>query len=176
MSDDYVCPECHLDYGTLDPVRISSRIRPVGDDVRSRLAGHDDQTLRTRPEPAVWSAVEYAAHLADAFDAFVEMVQVMPSGADMTDFFWNPDDRAIVQRYNEHALESVLTALDTNAIRLAASFDRLRTEDWTVTAEFPWGERDLLTMARNAVHEGVHHAQDIEHVLQRVSASGPTSS
>jgi hypothetical protein len=29
----------------------------------------------------------------------------------------------------------------------------------------------LLTMSRNAVHEGVHHTQDIDRVIERLSAA-----
>ena len=89
----------------------------------------------------------------------------------MRDFFWDQDDRAIEKGYNEQPVEKVLTDLDTNATRLADAFDQLGESDWSVTAEFPWGERDLLTMARNAVHEGVHHTQDIDNVLGRLSAA-----
>ena len=43
--------------------------------------------------------------------------------------------------------------------------DSYRGDDWTRTATFPWGERDALTTARNAVHEGHHHLRDVERVL-----------
>lgn len=167
----YVCPECHLDYDTLDPGGLGARIRPVGGIVRSRMVGLDDRIARTRPEPAVWSAIEYAAHLADAYDAFVDMVGRMPSGASMENFFWDPDDRATEQRYAEQAIPQVLDDLDVNSARLADAFDQVRTEDWAITAQFAWGERDLLTMGRNAVHEGVHHAQDIDTVIELLSAA-----
>jgi hypothetical protein len=171
MSDAYVCPQCQLDYDSLDPAGLGGRIRTIGPALRTRLAGLDDRTARTRPEPAVWSAVEYAAHLADAYDAFVEMVDLMPTGASMTNFFWDPDERAAEQQYAERSVTSVLAQLDTDSNRLADALDQVPTPAWHITAEFPWGERDLLTMARNAVHEGVHHTQDIDTVLERVSAA-----
>ena len=173
MSDGYVCPECQLDYDTLAAAALGMHIRPIASAVRSRLTGVDDGIVRTRPEPAVWSAIEYAAHLADTYDAFVDMVHRMPKGASMEDFFWDPDERAVEQAYNERPVPSVLDELDANSARLADAFDALSIADWEIIAQFPWGERDLLTMGRNAVHEGVHHAQDIDTVIERLSpASG----
>jgi hypothetical protein len=171
MAEGYVCPECGLDYDSLDPVGIGARIRPVGSAVRTRIADLDTHTLRTRPEPTVWSVAEYAGHLADAYDAFVDMVPQLQSGADMHDFFWDPDERAIQQGYNTQPVASLLDVLDANCDRLAAAFDELPANDWALTGQFSWGERDLLTMARNAVHEGVHHTQDIDRVTARVSAA-----
>jgi hypothetical protein len=168
----YVCPECDLDYEALDAGSLGARIRDFAPLVRDRLARVDDTALRTRPEPKVWSAIEYAAHLADAYDAFVDMTDGMPKGVSMRNFFWDPDERAIEKGYNQQPLDTVLGDVDMNANRLADAFDNVSDDGWSITAEFPWGERDLLTMARNAVHEGVHHTQDIEQVLDRVSASG----
>jgi hypothetical protein len=37
------------------------------------------------------------------------------------------------------------------------------------SGRFPWGERDVLTMIRNGVHEGKHHLRDVEQVLERLS-------
>ena len=169
--DDYICPECHLDYGTIDRGSIGARLRTFGPAVRKQLNGIDDKVARTRPAPEVFSALEYAAHLSDAYDAFVDMTEGMPRGADMREFFWDPDDRAQEQGYNARPVGDVLDELDTNAGRLADAAAALGDDDWSVTAQFPWGERDLFTMLQNAVHEGVHHGQDIDNVLARVSAA-----
>ena len=172
MSDGYVCPECHLDYDALAPGDIPGRVRQVPAPVRERLTGVADELLRVRPDASTWSAIEYAAHLSDAYDAFTDMVPGMRAGKSMKDFFWDPDERAIEQHYAEQPVDEVLDHLDTNATRLADALDTLSGQDWALTAEFAWGERDLLTMARNAVHEGVHHTQDIDRVLSRVRDAG----
>ena len=169
--DDYVCPECSLDHGAVDRGSIAARLRTFGPAVREQLSGVNDTEVRTRPAPEVFSALEYAAHLSDAYDAFVDMTEGMPRGANMRDFFWDPDDRAQEQGYNARAVDDVLGELDTNANRLADATGSLGDDDWAVTAQFPWGERDLFTMLQNAVHEGVHHSQDIDNVLRRVSAA-----
>ena len=65
-------------------------------------------------------------------------------------------------------LASIPGQTQTNAERAAAALEQATPDDWTRAATFAWGTRDLLAMARNAVHEGYHHLRDIEKVLQQV--------
>ena len=58
-----------------------------------------------------------------------------------------------------------LDRLDTAATRLGDEVDRVSPDGWHRTATFPFGERDILTMTRNGVHEGSHHLRDVERVL-----------
>ena len=55
---------------------------------------------------------------------------------------------------------SATTAADT-----AAGFT---ADDWSRKAQYPYGERELIDIARNMVHEGVHHLRDVENVLRAV--------
>lgn len=41
-------------------------------------------------------------------------------------------------------------------------------DGWERTARFPWGERDVLDIVRDAVRERVHHLDDVSRVLSRV--------
>ena len=45
---------------------------------------------------------------------------------------------------------------------------RFSPDDWTRTAVFDFGDREVIDMARNMVHEGSHHLRDIERVLRSV--------
>jgi hypothetical protein len=81
-----------------------------------------------------------------------------------------PDQDQVAQdgRYNEQGPGDVVAGLQGNAERLAQVIGRIETPDLTRTAHFEWGDRDVLTMVRNAVHEGKHHLRDAERVLARV--------
>jgi hypothetical protein len=87
--------------------------------------------------------------------------------------FPNPDERAQRERYNDQPIHAVLGDLETNAHRFADVIDSLSVDDLARTAVFPWGERDVLTMIRNGVHEGKHHLRDVELVLERLGVERP---
>jgi hypothetical protein len=170
----WVCPECGIDYDTISPSDAVLAVRSYPRRFRALLVPRDDEEkqdtlIRRRPAPQTWSALEYSAHVADVFDDLADSIRRMtiedrpriPSQLD-------PDQRAIDAAYNEQERESVLQQLEASAERLADILERVDSGSWTRTAEFDWGERDALTMARNAVHEGHHHLRDIEHGLAAV--------
>jgi len=175
MSKGYVCPECGLDYESISPKDTAVAIRSYPRRFQALVAPIDreqatrpDAQSRRRPDPHTWSALEYTAHVADIFDTFTDIIRRMRVEDRPSIDFFHPDERAAEARYNEQDPDDVLRRLQENAERLAAELDEVGADDWRRTAEFPWGERDLLTMARNAVHEGHHHLRDVERVLAAV--------
>ncbi len=170
----YVCPQCGLDYDTLLPVDAVAALRSYPRRYRELLPARDDDdkpdgVIRRRPEPTVWSALEYAAHVADVEDDLAEAIRRMtvedhPTLAGGSD----PDQRAIDAKYNERDREAVVTHLKDACERTAKVIADVPNNAWSRTATFPFGERDALTMARNAVHEGSHHLRDVAAVLSRV--------
>jgi hypothetical protein len=164
----YVCPECGLDYDAVSPDDIVVAVRSFPRRYREALEGASDDGVRARPAPEVWSALEYTAHLADLFPAFTDSVRRMRTGQEIdADRWWDADARATEQKYADRDPDDVLRELTANAGRLADALSGVDADEWTTTtAEFPWGERDLLVTARNAVHEGSHHLRDVQHALR----------
>lgn len=173
MGTDHVCPGCGLDYGTISPSDAKVAIRSYPRRYRSALAAvledeADEGLIRRRPAPATWSALEYTAHVADRLGLFTDVVRRMFDGSSSTLDFWDADERAQMQGYNEQDPAAVLDRLEQASSSLAAAVDRVDSGSWGRTANFPFGERDLLTMVRTAVHEGSHHLRDVERVLGMV--------
>jgi hypothetical protein len=81
---------------------------------------------------------------------------------------WDPDTRAEERRYNDQPVHAVLGDLDANALRFADAIEATPTADLDRTGRFSWGDRDVLMMIRNGVHEGKHHLRDVELVLDRL--------
>ena len=168
----YVCPECGLDYDTISPSDAKVAIRSFPRRDRTAVAGAleddaDEGLIRRRPDATTWSALEYTVHVADLYEAFAPAFRRMfeqdrPSITGM----WDPDERATAERYGEQDPMASLERLDAAADALVQVLDRVDADAWSRTATFPWGERDLLTMTRNAVHEGSHHLRDVERVLE----------
>lgn len=166
----YVCPECGLDYDTIAPSDAKVAIRSFPRRYRSALAAAreedgGDALVRRRPDATTWSALEYTAHVADLFDEFTDILRRMRVENHPTLTMRDPDERAAAERYNDQEIDAVLAHLDQGSQHLAAELDNVTGDDWLRVATFPWGDRDLLMMTRNAVHEGSHHLRDVERVL-----------
>lgn len=175
----WVCPECGLDYETVKPLDAIAAIRSFPRRYRAALTqfrqeDDADSILRRRPEPGVWSALEYAAHAADIIDHLAPAIRRMTVEDRPVLTSWDSDERAVIGAYNEKApynersLSEVMSDLETATADMAATLETVEADEWTRTGRFDFGERDILTTARNAVHEGVHHLRDIERVLRQV--------
>jgi hypothetical protein len=168
----YVCPECGLDYDTISPPDAKVAIRSFPRRYRTAVAGAleddaDEGLIRRRPDATTWSALEYTVHVADLYELFAPAFRRMfeQDRPTITDG-WDPDERVVSAKYNEQDPAASLDRLDAAAEASAQVLDRVDADSWSRTATFPWGERDLLTMTRNAVHEGSHHLRDVERVLE----------
>ncbi len=171
---EWVCPECSLDYGTLHPPIAVNAIKSFPRRFSEALAAAPDEdadaVIRTRPAEGVWSALEYAAHVADSFEPFAVTIDRMNTQdkPDLSDVWWDPDARASEKNYNAMSVDAVIAQMKTNAEHLVKVAEGVDSGSWSRIGEFPWGERDMLTILQNAVHEGVHHLKDIEHGLAKV--------
>jgi S-DNA-T family DNA segregation ATPase FtsK/SpoIIIE len=175
MSSGYVCPQCGLDYDTILPADGVTALRSYPRRYRELMAARDDDdkpdgVIRRRPEPSVWSALEYTAHVADVEDELAGAIARMvrednPTISDGMD----PDQRAADARYNEQDREATLEHLRAACENAAKVVADVPNDAWSKMATFPWGDRDALTMMRNAVHEGYHHLRDVADVLRKVT-------
>lgn len=172
MSTGYVCPDCGLDYDTISPSDAEVAIRSYPRRFRNALAAAlddeaDEGLVRRRPEPATWSALEYTVHVADLYEFFAGAFRRMYDETNPTIAMWDPDERAASERYRHADPRATLDRLDAASNALVGALDRVDPEGWSRTAEFPFGSRTILQMARNAVHEGSHHLRDVDRVLDR---------
>lgn len=161
----YVCPDCGLDYDAISPPDAVVALRTMPRRYRSAVAAAleddaDEGLIRRRPDETTWSALEYTAHVADLYELFTTIVRRMFDEDTPTIAFWDPDARAAEQQYNAADPVAVLDRLDAATATLVAAVERVDGDSWRRMATFPFGDRDLLTMVRNAVHEGSHHLRD----------------
>jgi hypothetical protein len=127
-----------------------------------------DDVVRRRPGPSTWSALEYTAHVADVFDHLGPAIRRLTVEDEPTITFFDNDERAVQQAYNEQDRAEVLGWLDLTCDDLASILAAVAPDDWARIGHFEWGDRDALAMARNAVHEGSHHLRDVQRVLRQV--------
>lgn len=171
MAVSWTCPECGLVYDSLAPQDAIQALRSFPRRYREVIGPFidDEDVLRRQPDPSTWSALEYTAHVADVFETLTpDIVKMVQQNDPRLPDAWNPDERAEVGRYNEMEPGDALDWLQRSATQSADTLSKFSPDDWSRTGQFDFGQRDVLDMVRNMVHEGVHHLRDVERVLRAV--------
>lgn len=173
------CAECGFVYEDLPADDIAGVVRHAAREIRERLGdafGQVDglERLRTRPQPATWSALEYAGHVRDVFltqhgRLYHGLVVDTPEFPPM-----HRDERVVLGAYNEEDPATTGTEVTMGADLFARLVTRLSTEQWArhcIYANPEPRERELIWVARHTAHEVLHHLGDIDHVLAKVKPS-----
>lgn len=161
------CMDCGFDWERHetqladDIGRFGPLYRAQTDQIR-RAEGEGEEALRTRPAPAVWSPLEYLAHMRDVVEFYLDRIQRI-LGEDRpqlsaVDF----STLAELRRYNDECVEDTLARLDELASSAASRLRSLEPFQWRrVGVGTDGDERDILVLARRLAHEGHHHLLDI---------------
>ena len=167
------CEECGFDYESVSAETAPGALRAFGRRYRAPLTrflpGEEgDRLLRQRPEPDVWCALEYAAHVRDVFESYDRWVrQTLAEDRPVLEGP-GPEELATERGYAQDDPGAVADALAANAERLAATFEAVPDDGWDRIGLRHGEERSVLLSARRAVHEGNHHLLDIGRVLRAV--------
>lgn len=164
---------CGLDYDTVSPLDAGVAVRSFPRRYRALLVtpGADDgpnAVFRRRPDPSTWSALEYAAHVADRLDHLGPAIRRISYENHPTIEVFDNDERALAKGYNALERTEVLGWLELACDELASVLADVPADDWARTGVVAGAERDSLTLARDGVHEGSHHLRDVQRVLQAV--------
>ena len=160
------CTGCGFEYDLDEaPGAGASIIEGVGDLAAILASGRD---VRSRPEPATWSPLEYGCHVRDVLlvqreRVFAARLLDCPSFDPM-----GRDERAGYDGYADQAPDRVARQLDDAAYLFANALARLGPADWdrTVMYNFPSRlERSLRWVSVHTVHEVRHHLRDVERQL-----------
>jgi hypothetical protein len=164
-----LCDACAFDGARYDNPSLLDALRALGPRWRTSLSACGPQ-LRERPEPAVWSAIEYAAHSRDitALHVFgVEQALTFDEPA----FPAIAEDELIesaVKRYADADPEIVLDELDDQARRLAQLADDADPDGWTRGLTIGGERSDVRGLLEHGLHDSVHHLDDVERGLARL--------
>jgi S-DNA-T family DNA segregation ATPase FtsK/SpoIIIE len=168
------CDQCGFAYEQLDPTAVAAWLRAAPEHYRQAVSGATAEAVRKRPEPAVWSALEYVCHVRDVLlvqrdRAVVALVEARPSFPRM-----HRDERVALCGYAEQAMAEVLAQLEMAAELCAMVFEGLDGPALSRPIRYSFPEpadRDLAWLGRHTVHEVEHHLQDVAAVLERLGAS-----
>ncbi|WP_244928672.1 methyltransferase domain-containing protein [Nocardioides sp. W7] len=159
------CPECgyvaeapaRAELGAL--VRANAALWPV------LLAAPD---AVARPEPGVWSVLEYACHVRDVHRVFDERVGLMLDQDDPLFANWDQDETALAERYDRQDPALVATELVAAAESVAAQYDAVPADAWQRRGRRSNGsEFTVESLGRYHLHDLVHHAHDVRAAVAR---------
>ncbi len=158
------CPECGFDATQVTGDQVGALVRRAAADLVVALSAPD---CAVRPEPEVWSALEYACHVRDVCTVFDERLALMLQEDDPAFANWDQDATAEQERYGEQDPSVVAGALHAGAGRLAAAFDAVSGTQWQRTGRRSDGSRfTVLTLGQYLVHDPLHHVWDVTGVRQ----------
>lgn len=156
---DERCHECGFAASDVVPQGIGGTVRDLVPRWVSAL--HRDDA-RQRPEPGVWSTLEYGAHVRDVMRVFEERVRLMLEHDDPAFPNWDQDATAVEDRYDLQDPVVVADELATTAEAAAAAFDAVPDDAWQRTGRRSNGSVfTIRTLGQYFLHDVVHHLHDV---------------
>ncbi|AEE44431.1 DinB family protein [Cellulomonas fimi] len=153
------CPECGFAAADVDVHAVGGTVRDLTPRWISALSRAD---ARVRPEPTVWSTLEYGAHVRDVLRIFDERLRLLLEEDDPLFPNWDQDATALEDRYDLQDPVVVADELADAADAIAARFDTVRPDQ----TERP-GRRSngsvftVRTLGQYFLHDVVHHLHDV---------------
>ena len=127
---------------------------------------------RVRPRPGVWSVTEYVCHMRDVYVSFtIRLHRVRTEHQPALEPMFN-DLRVRRFRYNDCDLAATLDELAAAAAGFCDEVARTGEHDWNrVGTRLPGEQRTARWLVRQAMHEGVHHLDDIHRIGETLSGA-----
>ena len=99
------CDQCGLSAGEIDPAQFAERAFVAAEEWVQIL--RSSPAVSARPQPDVWSPLEYGVHVRDVYRLFDARLAQMLSEDTPTFTSWDQDETAIAERYSEQDPEVV---------------------------------------------------------------------
>jgi hypothetical protein len=169
MAEPERCDECGFDATRLTVADAIAALRSLGRRWREAFREVPVEVLRERPDPAMWSPIEYAAHTRDVLTLIGAGLEEALDDRRPAFPAMEPDPPGpVAADHGYNALEPgrVLDELEAGATAMAARAKRALPEHWARTATVGDRELDAGWAIRHAVHDATHHLRDVERILE----------
>ena len=154
------CPDCDLAAGEVDPSSIPERAFVAAEEWVQIL--RSSPAVTQRPEPTVWSALEYGCHVRDVYALFDERLARMLAQDEPTFANWNQDETAVASNYADADPEEVAAELEAAAQGFVARLGSVRGDQWARRGRRSDGaEFTVASFAQYFLHDVVHHLWDV---------------
>jgi SAM-dependent methyltransferase len=163
------CTECGFDASAVGPATIPDLIEH---DARAWEIVLRTDDAACRPEPHVWSPLEYACHIRDVHRIFLERLTMMMLHDDPEFADWDQDAAAVNADYGSQDPLVVAGGLLDAALAVAEGYRAVGAEQWGRTGRRSNGSRFTVdTLVRYHLHDVVHHAHDVAYVTKRLTVA-----
>jgi DinB superfamily len=154
------CPECGFDASTCAAAAVPGLVRENAARWRQLLA---DGLIRPgRPDPAVWSPLEYACHVRDVYERYDHRIFLMVTERNPLYPNWDQDASAITDRYEEQEPSEAVARLTTAAEALAVRLEDIAPADYERRGRRSDGAQFTVdSIARYMIHDPIHHVWDV---------------
>jgi MOSC domain-containing protein YiiM/uncharacterized damage-inducible protein DinB len=165
------CEGCRFDGAQYDRRDALGTVRALAPMWRQTTEGIDDEVLRQRPAPTVWSAAEYLTHSADVTELMGRLLHAIVT---VDDLELPPVPETPEPR--DEPVPDALARFTANADRLHTKASGLPARDpaWKRTAIHGDGEVDPMWAVRHAIHDATHHISDVGRGLHLLGVGAPT--
>jgi hypothetical protein len=154
------CPECEFDTSAVGRRDLAGLARSLGASFSAALSASDDPAKR--PEPTVWSALEYGCHVRDVFDLGTVRLGYMLEQDGVTFENWDQDATAIEENYAEQDPSVVSEQIGEAADRFAAAIASIHDDEWMRRGVRSDGSAFTVgSFTRYVLHDPAHHLTDI---------------
>jgi DinB superfamily len=160
---DDVCSQCGFSYA-LGRAEITPWFRSDAHAFVEKLGRFDDDSIRKRRDPDVWSPLEYACHVRDMLGVQTERILLAQEEVEPVFVPMRRDERVIEERYNEQDPAGVSAEILARAEAFASVLDGLDGAGWERTGVYNYPEPALRTVewiAIHTTHELLHHRGDL---------------
>jgi hypothetical protein len=157
------CKECGYSYD-VGRTEVLGWLRSDTDAFVERLAAIDDDAVRVRPAPGVWSPLEYACHVRDVLQVQRGRVR---QALDEDEPAFTPmgrDERAVERRYNHQDPQQVQTEIQAAGEAFRTLLEGLDDAGWRRRGLYNYPTPELRTVewiGVHTVHELFHHRRDL---------------
>ena len=169
VQGDRPCAGCGFRPAELPARALGAEARDLVHEFGRMLLAADDDDVRARPDPAMWTALEYGVHVRDVLRVYADRI-VRTLAQDHPELAWYDQEAAIADGMaNESDVGAVADDMGRNASHLSEALRQVTEDDWdrSATRTSPFGTQrfTIELLARFAVHEVVHHRADAERSL-----------
>jgi MOSC domain-containing protein YiiM len=166
-----VCDKCGFDAADYTRSDLLGTLRALAPIWRTTTEGVAPSVLESRPAPAVWSAMEYAAHSRDVTAAMDLLLQLaLTSDAPVLD----PVPDQVPEPEIAPMMRDAIIQLDKQVARLNGKASRMDDADWKRTVTIGTETKDAAWIVAHAVHDATHHLRDVGRGLHALGAGAPT--
>ncbi|HEY5981140.1 MAG TPA: DinB family protein [Microlunatus sp.] len=154
------CEQCEFAAGEIAVDEVPERAFVAAEEWVAIL--RSSPAVAARPQPTVWSPLEYGAHVRDVYRLFDERLALMLAEDEPTFANWDQDRTALQERYAEQDPEVVADELEVAALSFVARVRALRADQLERRGFRSDGsEFTVTTLCQYFLHDVIHHLWDV---------------